>query len=125
MKRIVFLFLIISTTAYAEEQQTVQIPMEQAQVINQAVQKGTERVIKFADNHGKIQRILKTNDGQEVVISEFSFGADFVYQSIAKVEADLAKFSNQKWIDAQIENLQAQKAKILHMKAVLEGETAG
>lgn len=100
----------------------VEIPGQTARVIEAALTKAEERIRKVAVNHGKVERILKDAEGNEVIIGELEFGIDGIYQSLARVNALLDQWNDSRWIDAQKKRLQDQKDKLLAMKAVLEAE---
>jgi hypothetical protein len=104
------------------EQTLVQVPQEAARMIESALQKAEEKIIKVAENHGKVQRMLKDAAGVDVIVSEFDYGGDFIYQRLVGIDAELLRWQDGKWIDQQIANLTAQRDKILAMKAVLEGK---
>ena len=113
--------VLVSFIVYAADD-SISIPKQQAQVINDAIQKGEDRVIKVGENHGKVQKVLKDKDGKDVVIAEYEFGSNYVYDRLAAINAELLKFKDPVWIQKQIDALEAEKTKVLEMKAILEGE---
>ena len=120
------LFLVLSMIMLCgivySENESVSIPINQANVIQAAIDKGAEQVIKVGENHGKVQKILKDVNGENVVIAEFEFGNTYVCENINRIDTLIAQFKDPVWIQKQIDNLEAQKTKLTEMKNVLEGE---
>lgn len=121
-----WLFLVLSMIMFCgivySENESVSIPINQAKVIQTAIDKGAEQVIKVGENHGKVQKILKDVNGENVVIAEFDFGNTYVCENINRIDTLIAQFKDPVWIQKQIDNLEAQKTKLTEMKNVLEGE---
>jgi len=121
-----WLFLVLSMIMFCgivySENESVSIPINQAKVIQTAIDKGAEQVIKVGENHGKVQKILKDVNGENVVIAEFDFGNTYVCENINRIDTLIAQFKDPVWIQKQIDNLEAQKTKLTEMKNVLEGK---
>jgi hypothetical protein len=103
------------------EQRTIQVPLDKAQIIDRAIAKGRERMVRVGDNHGRIERILKDDAGEDVVISQQEFGYDYVMSNLGQINLQLEALKAEGYLEKQIKALEDAKAKFLEMREVLDG----
>ena len=119
-KLIAFVIGLFACSTVFAEGETVQVPMDQVRVVNEAIQQSTQRILKVGENKCKVQRVLKDDKGKDVVIAEFEYGADHVFRERALILAQIENWKNPDWI---AKNLKVWEDKLIEndaKKSILE-----